>query len=166
MHLASLKRNLYTALSHVIPPRLKIRNPLRSCRASTQGHIYKQRQLLTYIAINLFSLEWQQTLLLTETSLPIPLTSMGQMGTRCQKRYHIGTKQTMYRSAREKDPREAPSSSLNASAFAVITCRDSRLELLTNTTVQGKESQAMSLCSLDWYTAPLHMPTSAKTIVI
>ena len=58
----------------------------------------------------------------------------------------------------EKDPWEALSSSLNASAYTT-------LGLLENTAVQGKESQAISLFSPDCYPAPLHIPAAAKTIV-
>ena len=39
------------------------------------------------------------------------------------------------------------------------------MKLLANTAVQGKESQAISLCSPDWHSALLHIPASAKTIV-
>lgn len=38
----------------------------------------RKSQLLSYTAVKLFSFEWQQTILLTDTYLPLPLQVWGK----------------------------------------------------------------------------------------
>ena len=87
------------------------------------------------------------------------------MGASCQKMLCIAIKQIMHRFAGVKDPQEALHSAPSTSAFVVSTGRGTRLGLLADTALQGKESQGTTLCSPDSYSALLHIPATAENVV-